>query len=78
MDEELHVVEHVVVVCLVVLETILLPVKDISLNPANKTKTILILLQRLLLLSHVSELINNNSAYDFTNDQLDNKQVSKV
>ena len=78
MDEELHVIEHVVIVCLVVLETILFPVKNISLNPANETKTILIFLQRLLLLSHISKLINDNSTYDFTYNQFDNKQVSKV
>lgn len=78
MDEELHVIEHVMVVCLVVLKAILFPVKNIPLNPTNETKTILIFFQRLLLFSHVGKLINNNSTNDFTNNQLDNKQIGKV
>lgn len=78
MDEELHVIEHVVIVCFMVLEAILFPVKDVSLYSTDETKTILIFLQRLLLLSHVSKLINNNGTNDFTNNQFDNKQVSKV
>ncbi len=61
-----------------VLEPIFLPIKSISLNSAYKTKTILILFKRLLLLSHISELIHNDSANNFTDNQLNNKQIHKV
>ncbi len=44
MYQELHVVEDVVVVVLVVLESVFLSIKDVAFYAANETEAVLILL----------------------------------
>jgi hypothetical protein len=78
MDEELHVAEDIVVVVLMEFEAILLPVKGIPLNSTDEAEAILILFKGLFLLSHISELINNDSTNDLGDNELDNEQVNKV
>ena len=78
MDEELHVAEDIVVVVLMEFESILLPVKGIPLNSTDEAEAILIFFKGLFLLSHISELINNDSTNDFGDNELDNEQVNKV
>jgi hypothetical protein len=60
------------------LKPILLPIKSVSFNTAYETKSILILFEGFLLFSHIGKLINDNSANNLTDNELDNEQIDKV
>lgn len=60
------------------LEPILFPIQDIPLYPTNKAETVLILLKTFLLLTYLSEFIDNNSANDLIHDNLNDEQVAKI
>lgn len=60
------------------LKPILLPIQNISLNPTNETKTVLILLQAFLLLTDLCELIDYDGSNDLIHDDLDDEQIAEV
>lgn len=78
MYKKLHIIKDIMVLVLVVLEAIFLSIEDIPLNTADKAKTIFILLESLFLFSHVSKLIDDDSANDLADNELNDEKVDKV
>lgn len=66
------------ILLLMLLETILLPIQNIPLNPANETKTVLILLQAFLLLTDLCELVNYDGSNDLIHDDLDDEEIAEI
>jgi len=78
MHQKLHVTKHIMILLLMMLKPIFLSIQHIPLNATNKTKTILILLKRLFLLSHICKFINNDSTNNLTDNKLNDKKVNEV
>lgn len=78
MYQELHVVPDYVILLLVLLESILLPVQHIPLNPTDEAEAVLVLFQALLLLSNLGKLVDDNGTNDLVHDHLDDEQVAEI
>lgn len=66
------------VVSFMMLKAIFLSIENVPFYSTDETETILIFLKWLFLFSHVCKFINNDGTNDLTDNEFDDKEVSKV
>lgn len=66
------------VLLLVFLKTVLFSIKNVSLNSANKAKTILVFFKTLLLLTNLGKFIHDNGSNYLIHNHFYDEEVAEV